>query len=235
MNRKTLATLWMTLLLAAAVHAAPATEGAAPGEWTMDFEAAQTLAAETERPLFLNFTGSDWCGWCKLMDAQVFSKEEWTDHARENLVLVWIDFPRDQSLVPERFVSQNKALSRKFDVQGFPTYILLDADGQTVLGQAGASRDATPESFIRELNLLILASAPSVARLRDTMTDEQKARLDAAQSQRETAIRKLQDWIQTEPERTEENTAAFHEMRKAIDRATSEFLQILQDASDASS
>ena len=79
---------------------AVATSGAELGKWTMDFDAAKTLAAEKEVPILINFTGSDWCGWCKLMDREVFSKAEWQQYAAESLVLVWIDFPRDKALVP---------------------------------------------------------------------------------------------------------------------------------------
>lgn len=56
-------------------------EGAKVGEWTMDFDAAVKLAGEKNLPLILNFTGSDWCGWCKLMDESVFSKREWQKFA----------------------------------------------------------------------------------------------------------------------------------------------------------
>ena len=42
------------------------------GEWTQDVEAAQELARKENKYTLLNFTGSDWCGWCKLMDEHVF-------------------------------------------------------------------------------------------------------------------------------------------------------------------
>ena len=135
--------------------AAVATEGAQPGVWTMDYDAAKKLAAEKDLPLFLNFTGSDWCGWCKLMDKQVFSKPEWQTYAKENLVLVWVDFPQNKKLVPEQFVKQNEALGKKFGVQGYPTYIVLNSDAESLLGELGASRDATPEKFMAKLKPLL--------------------------------------------------------------------------------
>ena len=147
--------------------AAPAAKGAKAGEWTMDFEAAKALAKEKNLPILLNFTGSDWCGWCKLMDKQVFSKPEWETFARKDLVLVFIDFPRDKTLVPMHLVSRNEALSRQFGVEGYPTYILLAADGSTRLGQLGASRDATPGAFIADIRKLTgkapAAQAPAPA------------------------------------------------------------------------
>lgn len=145
--------LCLASLLAFAVIAAekPATEGAVPGQWTMDFDAAKKVAAEKKLPLMLNFTGSDWCGWCKHMDEKVFSKDAWGAFAKDNLVLVWLDFPQDKTLVPEKFAARNRALSEAYGVEGYPTYIVLDDDGQTKLGQLGADQEVSPEKFISSL------------------------------------------------------------------------------------
>ena len=210
--------------------AAPATNGAAPGEWTMDFDAARTLAAEQGLPILLNFTGSDWCGWCRLMERQVFSQDAWRQYAQKNLVLVWIDFPKDKSLVPEAFVERNAELMRQFEVGGFPTYYLLDSDGTTRLGQTGAERDATPQSFIAALENIRLTSDKSIAALKANMTEEQKAALDAARDARDLATRKLQDWVAAEPEQTDENDAVYASMRDEIERAEAAFLQLLKAA-----
>jgi len=144
------------LLLAAPLFAKVdvETDGAKPGVWTMDLKAAKTMAAEKDLPLLINFTGSDWCGWCIIMDEQVFSKPEWKEYAKENLMLVWIDFPQDEKLVPEKYVERNEKLAEANGVKGFPTYIVLNSDGATRLGNLGASRDATPEKFIEQLKAL---------------------------------------------------------------------------------
>ncbi len=222
--------LMAAMMTAGSSLAAPATEGAAPGEWTMDFDAAKALAAETGRPLLLNFTGSDWCGWCRLMDKQVFTQEAWLTYAKENFVLVWIDFPSDKSLVPEALVPRNEELRSEFEVGGFPTYILLDADGQTRLGQAGASRDASPESFIQSLEALLLVSDKSIAALREGMTEDEQARLDDARSAVAAARRKLEDWVAGDPEQTDENMALFIGMREEIGHAEEALLALLKAA-----
>ena len=59
------------------------TEGAEAGVWTMDMDAAKKLAKKKKLPLVLNFTGSDWCGWCKLMEKNVFTKESWRKYAKK--------------------------------------------------------------------------------------------------------------------------------------------------------
>ena len=42
---------------------------------------------------------------CKLMEKNVFSEPEWDAYAKENLVLVWLDFPKNAALVPEATLS----------------------------------------------------------------------------------------------------------------------------------
>jgi thiol:disulfide interchange protein len=155
----------LAVLVAGSVCAAekPDIDGAQPGRWTMDFDAAKRVAAEKKLPVLLNFTGSDWCGWCKLMDKEVFSKPSWTAYATNTLMLVWIDFPQDAALVPEKYVSRNSALDQAFGVEGkLPTYILLDDDGQTELGRLAAAPETTAASFIVEINKLLQRRASEI-------------------------------------------------------------------------
>ena len=132
-----------------------AVSGAEVGKWTQDYDAAQKLAAEKKLPILINFTGSDWCGWCMLMDKKVFSQDEWKNFAKDNVVLAYINFPRNKALVPMHFVTRNSQLAEKYGIKGYPTYIVLSSDGKTVLGKLGASRDANPKDFIAKFNALI--------------------------------------------------------------------------------
>lgn len=165
----------MVAVVSVGVFAAekPMVEGAEPGKWTMDIEAAKKVAAEKKMPLLLNFTGSDWCGWCKLMDKQVFGEKEWQEYAAGNLLLVWIDFPKDKSLVPEKFVAANEKLSEEYGVRGYPTYIVLDDDGKSVLGQLGADREATPAKFIQGIKGLTINRASAIDALLAKMSGEE--------------------------------------------------------------
>ena len=209
-------------------HAAsPLIDGVEPGQWTQDVDAAKAYAAEKELPLLYNFTGSDWCGWCKLMDRQVFSKEEWSGWAKDNIVLVWIDFPRDKSLVPEKYTARNEKISREFGVQGFPTYFVLDSNGETVIGRAGASQDASPEKFIKEIENILRNSDKAIAAYRESLSDEMKTQLDAAKAARDAAHKKLEDWVATGPERTPENTELFQAMLKEIETADAAWNKLL--------
>ena len=148
------------------------TDGHTPGRFTMDLDAATKYAAEKDLPILFNFTGSDWCGWCKLMDKNVFAKEAWQAYAKDNVVMVWIDFPKNKSLVPEKYVARNKELQSKYGVRGFPTYLLIDAKSNAIMGKLGAGRDKTPESFKAEVDALASMSAGKVKAFAESLGGE---------------------------------------------------------------
>ncbi len=117
------------------------------GEWTQDVDAARALAREKGKYLLMNFTGSDWCGWCKLMDEHVFSQPGWISFARENLALALVDTPRDASRVPEAYRARNKELKREYGIKGFPTFLLFAPDGH-LAGQTGAINHGNEYTFV---------------------------------------------------------------------------------------
>jgi len=104
-------------------------------EWLTDFAQAKRQAAERKLVILADFSGSDWCGWCKKLDREVFSQPEFKEFARENLVLFLADFPRAKEQSPE-LKSQNRKLQKQYGVQGFPTVFLLKPDG-AVLARTG--------------------------------------------------------------------------------------------------
>ena len=104
---------------------------AASGLWMTDFEAAQKKAAAENKAMLVDFTGSDWCGWCIKLDDEVFSEEAFQDYAAESLVLVEIDFPRSKPQTDE-LKAQNKALAEKFGIQGFPTILIFTPNGDLI-------------------------------------------------------------------------------------------------------
>ena len=99
--------------------------------WLTDFEKAKKEAAERKVPILIDFSGSDWCGWCVKLDQEVFSKSEFKEYAADNIVLFLADFPNSKPQSAE-VKAQNKALSEKYGVRGFPTVLLLKADGSVI-------------------------------------------------------------------------------------------------------
>jgi len=99
--------------------------------WITDLKKAQEEAKSTHKLLFINFTGSDWCGYCIQLDRAILSKPEFKDYANKNLVLVEIDYPRRKAQ-PAELQKQNMELAQHYQVEGFPTLVVLDGDGKTV-------------------------------------------------------------------------------------------------------
>lgn len=138
--------LLIAMLMLGLTHAATA------GLWTDDYEAALARAKTENRFLLLDFTGSDWCGWCKRLDAEVFSKSAFKQYASEKLVCVTVDFPRGFAL-KRKTQEQNKTLARKFDIQGYPTIVLLNPDG-TTLATTGYQQGGA-EAYVQHLESFI--------------------------------------------------------------------------------
>ncbi len=99
------------------------------GDWVTDFQAAKQLAQNQHKDLLVNFAGSDWCYWCKRLDAEVFSDDDFVASAQKDFVLVLIDFPSDKSGQPQSLQEQNQTLSWQYAIEGYPTVILMDKDG----------------------------------------------------------------------------------------------------------
>ncbi len=126
--------------------------------WHTNYVSAQAQASAERKPLLVNFSGSDWCGWCIKLQKEVFQKPEFIDYARTNLVLLTVDFPRSKPLAPAQ-VAANQALAAKYGVEGFPTLLLLDGQGNR-LGTLGFA-EGGPKAFIKELQKILTRSLHS--------------------------------------------------------------------------
>ena len=118
--------------------------------WLTSVPDAQAQAKKESKLVFLDFTGSDWCSWCKKLDDEVFSKKEFSDYAKLNLVLVQVDFPAQKKLAAD-LVKANDALKTKYKITGYPTLIVLKSDGTVVWNQVGYM-EGGPAAVIAKLN-----------------------------------------------------------------------------------
>ena len=120
--------------------------------WQTDFKKAQEEAKASNKLLFIDFTGSDWCGYCIRLDRDILSKQQFKDYASKNLVLLEIDFPRRKQLAPE-LQMQNEKLATEYQIEGFPTLVVLNGKGEKVWRYDGYFPGG-PEAFIAELEKL---------------------------------------------------------------------------------
>ena len=133
------------LFLAAAVMTAVA--GGAG--WLTNPAIAHAQAKREGKLVMMDFTGSDWCGWCIKLDKEVFSKPEFLAYAKTNLVLMEVDFPQRKKLSGEQ-KKINDALARKYKIEGYPTIVLVDGDGNRVGGDLGYV-EGGPKAFIAQI------------------------------------------------------------------------------------
>jgi thioredoxin-related protein len=114
--------------------------------WLTDFAAAKQRAANENKKMLLDFTGSDWCYFCKKLDAEVLSTPAFKDFAKD-YVLVRVDFPRSHELPPD-LKNQNKALAQQYRIDGFPTLVELSSSGQEITRQSGYHPGSGPQAYI---------------------------------------------------------------------------------------
>jgi len=105
--------------------------------WLTNQTAAVAKAKKENKPILMLFTGSDWCPHCVTMERNVYSTPEFQKFARENLVLLMLDFPSRKEQTRE-IQRQNRALQGKFGVRGFPTAVLVAPDGRELDRIVGA-------------------------------------------------------------------------------------------------
>jgi thioredoxin-related protein len=141
-----------TSIVCAAVMALIGTSHAGGEGWSTDYEASKKLAAESKKDLLIDFTGSDWCGWCIKLNDEVFKHDAFKTGVKDTFVLVELDFPNDKSKLSEKVQKQNEELGEKYAVQGYPSIVLCDAGGRPYA--ATGYQKGGPEKYVEHLNEL---------------------------------------------------------------------------------
>lgn len=131
----------------------PVVSKSVPKGWMEDFEAARRQAAKEGKLILMDFSGSDWCGWCKKMDAEVFSQDRFVKEASKKYVLVMIDSPNDRSILSELALAQNQNLKVRYAVRGFPSVVIVNPDGEVVARHSGY-RKGGPNGYMKYLKEL---------------------------------------------------------------------------------
>ena len=143
MSRNTVVYTLVALLVLSVSTSLQSAEG-----WITDYEAAKKQAAKEGKDILMDFTGSDWCGWCIRLKKEVFSQEAFKKEAPKHFVLLELDYPRSKQLAPALKL-QNEKLKNEFAIQGYPTIMLTDATGKAY-AKTGY-QPGGPESYIKHL------------------------------------------------------------------------------------
>ena len=150
-----------------------ADEGTGGLKWYNNLEEAHALSNESGKPIFGFFTGSDWCGWCHKLQREVFAKQAFIDWAKENVILMEIDFPRKTPQSAD-LKTQNQNLQRAFGVSGYPTIWLFRSLKDEVTGgfnlssmgklgyPSGAKKGQEEVKFLETANAILNTSSSTV-------------------------------------------------------------------------
>lgn len=161
-----------------------ATPGAAQDDghgdnWYADFDKAAEVAKTAGKDMLVDFTGSDWCGWCIRLDKEVFAHGEFLDAATSKYVLVALDFPRsDEAKAKVPNPARNEELQKKWAVQGFPTIMLVTADGEA-FGRTGY-QPGGPEAYVSHLEEIATEGKAALAEAKKIVAAYAGAADDAA-------------------------------------------------------
>lgn len=134
------------------------------GEWHADFDKAVAVAKEAKKDLLVDFTGSDWCGWCIRLHKEVFDHKEFLDGVNDKYVLVALDFPNDEAIkakVPNP--QRNEELQGKYGVQGFPTILLMNPEGE-VYAKTGY-QEGGPAKYLEHLKKIATEGKATLAEI----------------------------------------------------------------------
>lgn len=116
--------------------------------WQSDYSNAKEMAGSGQKPILVFFTGSDWCGPCKKLVADFFNSDEFNKIADKELVLYEADFPRNKRKVTDQQKKVNSKLKAKFDVNSYPTVLVIDND-EKILGRiTGYNLTSTKTHFV---------------------------------------------------------------------------------------
>ena len=171
-------------VFAATVLAATST----PQGFTDNLDEALKSAKANKRYVVAVFSGSDWCGWCKKLEKEILSTETFRKGAVGRYELVYIDNPRNQDLLSEHGKENNRKLTSKYDVHGFPTVLILDANGEKV---AEMGYDAGgPEKYLEKIEEEI-KYGPDIKKYIDPIEEKLKGPGEAMQKEIQEAAKRI--------------------------------------------
>jgi len=116
-------------------------------KWHDEFDDATEEAGKLGLPILMLFTGSDWCYYCKELEKNVFSKNEFDQYVKQNLVLLKLDFP--SAGVKPRLEDHYRAMRAKYEVTGYPTVFLLTSEGKQIKRYGGYGKETVSEYIER--------------------------------------------------------------------------------------
>lgn len=101
--------------------------------WISDYKEALDLSRKTDKPILLLFTGTGWCSYCHKLEREILETSQFANAVGGRYIFVKMDFsPMGQARDPS-FSKQHEDLGQRYQIQGFPTVVVLDRNEQVLL------------------------------------------------------------------------------------------------------
>jgi thioredoxin-related protein len=157
----------------------PAEQEPLKATWLTSIEEAQKIAQKTNKDILIDFTGSDWCGWCIKLHEEVFGTEKWNQEIPKKYVLVVLDFPKNKELSKEQ-KEYNEKLGREYAINGYPTVILLDSAGR-IYARTGYQKGGVDNylTHLEELAKQKQTINDSLKQIKESVVDKRLGLMDA--------------------------------------------------------
>ena len=164
-------------MLACAAVVAPAL----CGDWMADFDAAKAKAQSDKKPLLVDFTGSDWCSACKSLEAAVLNKPEFLAYAKGKFILVKVDLPMRAQMDPA-LKQKNQELVKQYNVEGFPTILVMTPKGEVAGGFVGAKASTDAVKTVLDQAYENAKALVKAHRMKGSSEEQAKALYDVYQA-----------------------------------------------------
>ena len=137
-------------MIAAAMSLSIMAATSTPEGFTDDLDAAIAASKKSGKTVYAVFSGSDWCYWCKVLEQGYLSKKDFVKEASKKLELVFIDSPRDKSMLSDKARENNPALVKKYGIRGYPTVMFIAQDGSGTKASRPA-KNVSPKEYAKQL------------------------------------------------------------------------------------
>lgn len=108
---------------------------AAAVEWR-DWNAGLSAAAASSRPVLVDVY-TDWCGWCRRMDRDVYGRADVARYLSQKFVTIRLNAESSESVTYRGRSMTARSLASSFDVSGYPTTLFLTSDGEHLVNVPG--------------------------------------------------------------------------------------------------
>lgn len=144
--RARIAPLFAALLLTAVLATSAAAQGVAWRKWNAGLQSASSSG----RPVLVDVY-TDWCGWCKRMDKDVYARADVRDYLNAKFVTIKLNAESAEAATFEGRNYTARTLSSRLEVSGYPTTVFLRANGEKLVNVPGY---LPPDRFLKLLRYI---------------------------------------------------------------------------------